>query len=80
MSQVFAAELSIQPHLKDLISATKYLVAKYSLRSAGTGSPTIHLAPLRAHAWSNYGAVLSSVHWNPHCSVVLLSVHWNPPL
>ena len=27
-SQVLAAELSIQPHLKDLISAAKYLVAK----------------------------------------------------
>ena len=27
-SQVLAAELSIQVHLKDLISAAKYLVAK----------------------------------------------------
>ena len=27
-SQVLAGELSIQPHLKDLISAAKYLVAK----------------------------------------------------
>ena len=27
-SQVLATELSIQPHLKDLISAAKYLVAK----------------------------------------------------
>ena len=27
-SQVLAAELPIQPHLKDLISAAKYLVAK----------------------------------------------------
>ena len=27
-SQVLTVELSIQPHLKDLISASKYLVAK----------------------------------------------------
>ena len=27
-SQVFTIELSIQPHLKDLMSAAKYLVAK----------------------------------------------------
>ena len=27
-SQVLVAELSIQPHLKDLISAAKYLVEK----------------------------------------------------
>ncbi len=35
-SQVLAADLSIQPHVKDLISAVKYLVAEY-YGSSGNG-------------------------------------------